>query len=120
MAWYVARIANQDGAFAVSFPDAPSICVRRASLEDAVERASHSLAWHLDSLRAKGIAPPAPTPMAQLERASPAGSRTEGAPASFALIEIADDLQAPAPRVQAPAVETPPAVAAVPLAIVAR
>lgn len=116
MAWYVARIANQEGAFAVSFPDAPSICVRRASLEDAVECATRSLAWHMDALRAKGIAPPAPTPMAELER----GSQPKEAPASFALIEIADDLQAPAPRAQEPAVETPAALATAPLAVVAR
>ena len=116
MAWYIARIANQDGGFAVSFPDAPSICVVRPSLEDAVDCASQSLAWHLDALRAKGIAPPAPTPMAELEH----GSQRKEAPASFALIEIADDLQAPAPRVQAPAVETPAAVAAAPLAVAAR
>ena len=67
MAWYVARIVKQNGGHAVTFPDAPSVCVADALLEIAVERASQALAWHLDGLRAKGIACPQPTSLAALE-----------------------------------------------------
>ncbi len=90
MTWYVARIANKDGVHAVTFPDAPPVCINSDSLEDAVERASQALAWHLEDLRAKGISRPRATPLAAFDGAG--GS----AGAIYALVEIADAVDAAA------------------------
>jgi predicted RNase H-like HicB family nuclease len=84
LAWYVAQIANRDGRHTVTFPDAPVVCVSADTLESAIERASHTLAWHLESMRAKGMAQPAPTRLAE----SNDEARATGA--VYALVEIAD------------------------------
>ncbi|MBX9759055.1 MAG: type II toxin-antitoxin system HicB family antitoxin [Beijerinckiaceae bacterium] len=90
MSWYVARIANQDGAHAVRFPDAPDVCVNAATLEDALERAAQTLNWRIEELRAKGVPAPRATPLSAFGGA--VGSTTP----IYALVEIADAADAPA------------------------
>lgn len=66
MVWYVARIANQDGRFVVTFPDAPDVRVVRDTPEDALDLGAQALAAQLTAWRAKGIAPRAPTPLSAM------------------------------------------------------
>lgn len=103
MTWYVARIANHDGAHAVTFPDAPPVCVSAPTLEDAVERAAQALAWHFEELRAKGIPCPRATPLAAFDGAG------DSPGAIYALVKIADavDASASGPLTQEPLQRAP-------------
>ena len=101
MAWYVARIENQDGRYAISFPDVPTLRVVQDTLEDALDLAAWTLACELDAWRAKGISPHAPTPLSEMN--------TADSTASYGLVEIADEaeeirsgLVVPATGAQAP------------------
>lgn len=84
MAWYVAQIADCGATHAVTFPDAPDVRVSAATLEDAISRASETLEWRLESLRAKGIPAPGATPLAAF------ADRGDSHGAIYALVEIAD------------------------------
>lgn len=82
MVWYVAHIANQDGRFAVSFPDAPAVRVVHETLEDALDLGAQALGAQIKAWRAKGISPRAPTPLSAMSAEDQAGN--------CALVEIAE------------------------------
>lgn len=96
MTWYVAQIADCGATHAVSFPDAPDIRVVAATLEDAIARASETLEWRLQDLRAKGIPAPGATPLAAFM------DSPDSQGAIYALVEIADarETNAHAPHAQ--------------------